>query len=81
MSNGTYDPAAGSAGYIEIAFCRISRGGSCGERARMRAATAVSLFMVSGVNRVPLLVSVEPMRPVETYSSLTLPEMNGILAN
>jgi hypothetical protein len=44
-------------GYIEIAFCKMSRGGSTGERARKRAATAVSLLMTVGVNRVPLHVS------------------------
>jgi len=44
-------------GYIEIAFCKISRGGSTGERASMRAATAVSLLMTVGVKRVPLNVS------------------------
>jgi hypothetical protein len=55
--SGTHDPAAGSMGYIEIAFCKISRGGSTGERARRRAATAVSLLIASGVKRVPLLVN------------------------
>jgi len=44
-------------GYIEIAFCKISRGGSTGERASMRAATAVSLLITVGVKRVPLNVS------------------------
>ena len=44
-------------GYMEMAFCKISRGGSTGERANKRAATAVSLLMTVGVNRVPLHVS------------------------
>jgi hypothetical protein len=44
-------------GYMEIAFCKMSRGGSTGERANKRAATAVSLLMTVGVNRVPLHVS------------------------
>jgi len=53
----THDPAAASMGYIEIAFCKISRGGSTGERASRRAATAVSLLIASGVKRVPLTIS------------------------
>jgi hypothetical protein len=44
-------------GYMEIAFCKISSGGSTGERASKRAATAVSLLMTVGVNRVPLNVN------------------------
>jgi hypothetical protein len=44
-------------GYIEIAFCKISRGGSTGERASRRAATAVSLLMTVGVNSVPLNIN------------------------
>lgn len=44
-------------GYMDIAFCKISRGGSTGERASMRAATAVSLLMTVGVKRVPLEVN------------------------
>jgi hypothetical protein len=44
-------------GYMEIAFCKMSRGGSTGERANKRAATAVSLLMTVGVKRVPLNVS------------------------
>lgn len=44
-------------GYMEIAFCKISRGGSTGESASKRAATAVSLLMTVGVKRVPLHVS------------------------
>jgi hypothetical protein len=44
-------------GYMEIAFCKMSRGGSTGERPNKRAATAVSLLMTVGVKRVPLNVS------------------------
>jgi hypothetical protein len=44
-------------GYMEIAFCKISRGGSTGESASKRAATAVPLLMTVGVKRVPLHVS------------------------
>jgi hypothetical protein len=57
ISRKTYDPADGSMGYMEIAFCKMSRGGSTGDRASKRAATAVSLLMTEGVNRVPLDIS------------------------
>ena len=64
---------------------RISTGGADGLRAMMSPAIAVLLLIDSGVKSVPLpLLAYGPVQREGrkgAYSSLTLPEMNGILAN